>query len=64
MFRPGRRPVAYKVYFKGAGFSKSDIKSENLSSDFTFSPLVTGPVHLCAISTPRGAYSPAAVSAH
>ena len=30
----------------------------------TFYPLVTGPVHSCAISTPRGAYSPAAVSAH
>ena len=29
-----------------------------------FYPLVTGPVHLCAISTPRRAYSPAAVSAH
>ena len=29
-----------------------------------FTPLVTGPVHSCAISTPRGAYSPAAVSAH
>ena len=40
------------------------IKSEDLSSDFTFYPLVTGPVHPCAISTPRGAYSPAAVSAH
>ena len=31
---------------------------------FTFYPLVTGPVHSCAISTPRRAYSPAAISAH
>ena len=31
----------------------------------TFYPLVTGPVHSCVISTtPRGAYTPAAVSAH
>ena len=30
-----------------------------------FYPLVTGPVHTCAISTPRRAYvSPAAISAH
>ena len=29
-----------------------------------FTPLVTGPVHLCAISTPRRAYSPAVISAH
>ena len=29
-----------------------------------FYPLVTGPVHSCAISTPRRAYSPAAVLAH
>ena len=29
-----------------------------------FYPLVTGPGHSCAISTPRGAYSPAAISAH
>ena len=29
-----------------------------------FYPLVIGPVHSCAISTLRGAYSPAAVSAH
>ena len=34
------------------------------SSDFTCYPLVTGPAHSCAISTPRRAYSPAAVSAH
>ena len=40
------------------------IKSEDLTSDFTFYPLVTGPNHSCAISTPRGAYSPAAVSVH
>ena len=55
---------------EGAGFLKvqvfllSDIKFEDRSSDFTFYPLVTGPVHSCAILTPRGAYSPAAVSAH
>ena len=42
----------------------SSLKSEDLSSDFTFYPLVTGPVHSCAISTPWRAYSPAAVSAH
>ena len=41
----------------------SPFKSEDLSSDFTFYPLVTGPVHSCVISTPRGSYSPAAVSA-
>ena len=49
---------------KGKGFLKSAIKSEDLSSDFTFYPLLTGPVYSCAISTPRGAYRPAAVSAH
>ena len=32
--------------------------------DFTFHNLVTGPVHSCAFSTPREAYSPAAISAH
>ena len=40
------------------------IEQKHLSSDFTFYPLVTGPVHSCAITTPRRAYSPAAVSAH
>ena len=50
---------------KGKGASlESDIKSEDLSSDFTFYPLVTGPVHSCAISTLRRVYSPAAISAH
>ena len=50
---------------KGAGcFIVPYIKSEDLSSDFTLHPLVTGHVHSCVISTPRGAYSPAAVSAH
>ena len=54
-----------KVKGKGAGFLIFfDIKSEDLSSDFTFYPLVAGPVHSCAISIPRGAYSPAAVSTH
>ena len=48
---------------KGAGL-RSDIKSEDLPSDFTFYLLITGPVHLCTISTSRRAYSPAAVSAH
>ena len=33
-------------------------------SSLHFTPLVTGPVHSCAISTPRRAYSPAAVLAH
>ena len=55
---------------EGAGFLKvqlfysliSSLKTG--SSDFTFYPLVTEPVHSYAISTPRGAYSPAAVSAH
>ena len=42
---------------------KKCIKSEDLSSDFTSYPLVTGPVHSCAISTSR-TYNPAAVSAH
>ena len=50
--------------FKGAGFLQSDMKFEDRSSDFTFYPLVTEPVHSYAISTPRGTYSPAAVSAH
>ena len=36
----------------------------SISSDFTFYPLVTGLVHWCAISPPRRAYSPAAISAH
>ena len=49
---------------EGAGFLYFDIKSEDLSSDFTFYPLVTGPIYSCAISTPRGAYSPAAVPTH
>ena len=44
--------------------NKICLYKKDLSSDFTFYPLVTGPVHSCAISTPRGAYSPAAVSAH
>ena len=42
----------------------SDIKSQDLSSDFTFYPLVTELVHLCVMSTPRRACSPAAISAH
>ena len=50
---------------KGAGFFiKSDIKCEDLSSDFTFHPLVTGSVHSCAISNSRRSYSPAAISTH
>ena len=52
------------VCVKGNSFSKSYIKSEDLSSNFTFYPLVTGPVQSCAISTPRGAYSPVAISVH
>ena len=48
---------------KGVGLY-SDIRSEDLSSDFTFYPLVTGPVYSCAISSPWRAYSPAAISAH
>ena len=52
-----------QLYIKGK-MQVSDIKSEDLSSDFTSYPLVIGPVHSCAISTPRRAYSPAAVSAH
>ena len=39
---------------KGAGL-QSDIKSEDLSADFTIYSLVTEPVHSCAISTPRRA---------
>ena len=35
-----------------------------ISSDFTFYPLVTGPVHSCAISTPRKSCSPAVIPAH
>ena len=35
----------------------------SISSDF-FYPLVTGPVHSCAISTTRRTYSPAAILAH
>ena len=46
---------------KGAGLW-SDIESEDLSCVFTSYPLLTGPVHSCAISIPRRAYSPAAVS--
>ena len=38
--------------------------SSLISSAFTSYPLVTGPVHSCAISTPRRADTPAAVSAH
>ena len=48
---------------KGAGLS-SDNMSEDLSSAFTFYPMATGPVHSCAISTPRKAYSPAVTSVH
>ena len=63
--RPGRIIVIEVVKGKGKGAGLlSDIKSEDLSSDFTSYPLVAGPVHSCAISTPRRAYSPAAVSAH
>ena len=37
---------------------------KNYHRTLHFPPMVTGPVHSCAISTPRGAYSPAAVSAY
>ena len=40
----------------------SSLKTYHPSLHLT--PFVTGPVHSCAISTPRRAYSPAAVSAH
>ena len=41
------------------------MKSEYLASDFfTFYPLVAGPVHSCAISAPRTAYTTAVISAH
>ena len=40
------------------------LPSEDLSADFTFYSLVTGPVCLCAISTPLRAYSPAVILAH
>ena len=53
-----------EVKVKVKVYSLSDLKLEDLSSDFTSYPLVTGPVHPCAISTPRRAYSPAVVSAH
>ena len=43
-----------KVKSKGSRFY-SDIKSEDLSADFSFYPLVTVPVHSCVISTPRRA---------
>ena len=46
---------------EGAALS-SDIKTEDLSADFTFYPLVTGPVHSCVISTPQRASSPEAIS--
>ena len=52
-------------YWKGKGAGLyHDIKSENLSADFSFHPLVTGPIRSCAISTPRRAYSPTAILAH
>ena len=51
-------------YYKGKGAGlQSDIKSEDLSSDFTF--YTPGhSTHSCAISTQRRAYSPGAISAH
>ena len=54
--------ILEKIY-KGADLYY-DIKCEDLSSDFTSHPLVTGPVHSLAILTPRRAYSPATVWAH
>ena len=51
-------------YYKGKGSGlQSNIKSEDLSSDFTFYPPGHW-THSCAISTQRRAYSPAAISAH
>ena len=55
--------VIITVKGKGAGLL-SDIKSDDLSADFTFYPPVAGPVYSCAISTWRRAYSPAVISAH
>ena len=52
-----------KVIGKDASL-QSDIKSKDLSADFTFYPLVTGPARLCAISTPRRAYGSVAILAH
>ena len=48
---------------EGAGLL-SYIKCEDLLSDSTFYPLVTGPVHACATLTPRRAYNPVAIPAH
>ena len=42
----------------------SDIKSQDLSADLSINPVATEPVHSCAISTPRMAYSPVAISVH
>ena len=33
------------------------MKSEDVSTDFTIYPLVTGPAYSCAISTPRREYT-------
>ena len=51
-------------YMKGAVFYSLISSLKTYHRTLHFYPLVTGPVHSCAISTPRGAYSPAAVSAH
>ena len=57
----GRLAIQVKVKVKVKVYS---LISNLKTSDFTSYPLVTGPVHSCAISTPRRAYSPAALPAH
>ena len=53
-FSQWNEPMVYSVI--------SSLKAYYPTSHFT--PLVSGPVHSCAISTPRGAYSHAAIMAH
>ena len=54
--------VLNKLKDKGAGLSYSLISSLNTYHlTLHFTPLVTGPAHSCAISTPWRAHSPAAV---
>ena len=56
----GEEDVTVKIYCLISTWSSL----KTLSSDFTYHPLVTGPAHLCAISTPRRAYRRAVISAH
>ena len=59
-----RRLTIKSEYVKVQVFYSLISNPETYHRTLHFTPCVTGPVHSCVISTPRGAHSPAAVSAH